>query len=218
MKTSCLLIPALCLLAHSPASAAVVIDNLTLGSQSSSQSISGPTATGFFGPTSFANREVAFSFTTASTSVYLTEIAFYVSLAKSILDPVRLTLSTGSTVPGGTNALILGEVAPATTTPTSQLLALAPSSQVQLAANTLYWMHVTVPVGAAVYSFQSTNSQIIEPGWALGNTWFQSPLSSWTEVTSGPQARIRLTVEPVPEASSALLGGCGVLLLLCRRR
>ena len=43
----------------------MVIDNLNLGTQSFSQTLSGPTATGFFGLNPMPNREVAFSFTTA---------------------------------------------------------------------------------------------------------------------------------------------------------
>jgi hypothetical protein len=208
-----------CLLATMPcARAAIVIDNLASGTQSSSQSLSGPTATGFFGPTPFANREAAFSFTTASTGVYLTELNFQISLSKLILDPIRITMSTGSSVPGGTNPLILGDVTPPASSPTSQLLTLIPSFQVLLAANTTYWMHLTVPTGAAVYSFQNTNSVVTEPGWALGNSWARDPSSSWNELVSGPQPRVRLTVEPVPEPSAILLGGCGFALTLRRRR
>jgi PEP-CTERM motif len=210
---------AACLLAMMPsANAAIIIDNLASGTQSSSQSLSGPTATGFFGPTPFVNREVAFSFTTASTNVHLTDLTLQISLSKAILEPVRITMSTGSTVPGGTNSMILGDVTPSSSTPTSQLLTLIPSFQVLLAANTTYWMHLTVPTGAAVYSFQNTNSVVTEPGWSLGNSWSRDPSSSWNELSSGPQARIRMSVEPIPEPSAMLLGGCGLALLLRRRK
>ncbi len=198
--------------------AAVVIDNLSLGTQSFSQTLSGPTATGFFLPTPMPDREVAFSFTTAGTDVYLTEFAFGVSIGKAILDPIRLTLSKGASVPGGIDPQVIGEVTPPATTPTSQILTLTPSLQVLLEANTQYWMHVTVPVGAAVYSFANTNNPVIEPGWILENSWSQNPQSPWSELTSGPQARIRMTVDAVPEPQAALLGGFGMLVLLLRRR
>ncbi len=199
-------------------SAAVVIDNLSLGTQSFSQTLSGPTATGFFFNNPMPDREVAFTFTTGGLNVYLTELSFGVAIGKAILDPIRLTLSKGSTVPGGTNPQILGEVTSPSSTPTNQILTLIPSLQVLLEANTQYWMHVTVPNGAAVYSFVNTNNQSLAPGWTLGNTWSQSPISPWSELTSGPQARIRMSVEAVPEPHAVLLGGVGCLLLLRRRR
>lgn len=198
--------------------AAVVIDNLNLGTQSFSQTLSGPTATGFFGLNPMPNREVAFSFTTAGLDVYLTEITFGVSIGKAILDPIQFTLSTGSSVPGGINPLVIGSVTPPSSSPTSQILTIAPSMTVLLQANTQYWFNVTVPSGAAVYSFTNTNNVVTAPGWSLGNTWSQFPGSPWSELDSGPQARIRMSVEAVPEPQAALLGGLGILLLLRRRR
>lgn len=199
--------------------AVVVIDNLTLGTQSSSLNLSGPTATtGFFTQLPFPDREIAFSFTTASADTYLTELVFAISIGKPILDPIQWTLSTGASAPGGTNSQVIGSVAPASSSPTSQQLTLVPSTTVLLEGNTTYWMHVTVPSGGALYSFQNTNSQVFEPGWALGNTWSKDPSNPWNELTSGPQARIRMSAEPVPEPSALLLGGCGLALLLRRRR
>lgn len=214
-------LPAACLLLAASSirsNAAVVIDNLSLGNQSFSQTLSGPTATGFFFNSPMPDREVSFSFTTAVDDVYLTQFEFGVSIAKAILEPIRLTLSKGSSVPGGIDPQVIGEVTPSSTSPTSQILSLTPSSQVLLEANTQYWMSVTVPVGAAVYSFVNTNSTVTAPGWSLGNSWSQNPQSPWSELTSGPQARIRMNVEAVPEPHAALLGGLGVLLLLLRRR
>lgn len=220
MKTTHLIPAAVAALIASVSSvrAAVVIDNLALGPQSFAQTLSGPTATGFFGFGSLADREVAFSFTTASHDVYLTELVFAVAIGKLILDPIQFTLSTGSAVPGGTNPLVIGSVTPPSSSPTNQVLTLVPQTSVLLESNTTYWMHVTVPNGAAVYSFQNTTSQVIEPGWSLGNTWSNFPGSTWSELTSGPQARIRMSVEAVPEPSAALIGGCGIILLLHRRR
>ena len=213
------LIPAAALTILVPSvQAAVVIDNLTLGAQSFAQTLSGPTATGFFGFGSLADREIAFSFTTGSQDVYLTELVFAVAVGKPILDPIQFALSTGAVVPGGTSPLVIGSVAPVSETPTNQTLTLVPGPTVLLENNTTYWMHVTVPSGAAVYSFQNTTSQVIEPGWSLGNSWANFPGSTWTELTSGPQARIRMSVEAVPEPAAALIGGCGIILLLRRRR
>lgn len=198
--------------------AAVVIDNLSLGNQSSSQSLSGPTATGFFGLQPFANREVAFSFTTGSQDTFLTELMFGIAIGKQILNPIQITLSTGSSVPGGINPITVGSVTPPSSTPTSQILTLVPSPTILLDANTLYWMHVTVPSGAAVYSFVNTNNVSTASGWTLGNSWSRSPGNPWSELDTGPQANIRMTVQPVPEPGACLLGGAGFLLLLRRRR
>jgi hypothetical protein len=194
--------------------AAVVIDNLATGSQSFSLSLSGPTATGFFGG-SFADREVAFSFTSGDYDATLNKIEFYVSIGKPILGPIQMTLSTGSSVPGGNDSVVLGSVTPASTSPTVQLLEITPVIPATLTANTLYWIHVTVPSGGAVYSFANTNTPQTESGWSLGNSWSRTPSTAWSELDSGPVARIRLTV---PEPSSALLGGLGLLLLLKRKR
>jgi hypothetical protein len=220
MKAKRLILPAMTVLIAvvSPANAVVVIDNLSLGTQSFAQTLSGPTATGFFGIGSLADREIAFSFTTGSQDVYLTELVFAVAIGKLILDPIQFTLSTGSAVPGGTNPLVIGSVTPPSSNPTNQVLTLVPQTTVLLESNTTYWMNVTVPNGAAVYSFQNTTSQVIEPGWSLGNTWSNFPGSTWSELTSGPQARIRMSVEAVPEPSAAMIGGCGMLMLLRRRR
>lgn len=195
---------------------AVVIDNLATGTQSYSASISGPEAPGFFFGT-FEDREVAFSFTTGSTAVYLTELTFVIAIGNSFRDPIQLTMSTGASVPGGVGPVVLGSVTPATS-PTSQTLTLNPTVPPLLSASTLYWIHVTVPAGKAIYSFANTNTPVIEPGWSLGTTWEQSPLSSWSELTSGPRARIRMTVDPIPEPGAALLlGSLGAIVLVKRR-
>lgn len=196
------------------ANAAVVIDNLANGTQSFSLSLSGPTTTGFLGGP-FADREVAFSFTTGNYDTTLNKIEFFVAIGKPILSPIQMTLSTGSSVPGGIDPVVLGTVTPASVNPTVQLLEIAPLVPPALTANTLYWIHVTVPSGGALYSFANTNTPIVEPGWSLGNTWSRTPFTTWSELDSGPVAKIRLTV---PEPSSTLLGGFGLLLMWRRKR
>jgi len=213
MKASLILAAIFGLLATGTSNAAVVIDNIAVGNQSFSLSLSGPTTTGFFGGP-FADREVAFSFTTGSYDTTLNELAFVVAIGKPILSPIQLELSTGSSVPGGIDPVILGSAAPTSVSPTVQLLSVTPAVPTPLTANTLYWVHVTIPSGGGLYSFANTDTPIVESGWSLGNTWNRTPFTAWTELDSGPVARIRLTV---PEPSSALLGGLGLLLLLKRR-
>lgn len=204
-------------LAAGAARAAVAIENLATGSQSSSLSISGPTAVGFFGG-QFNDREVAFSFTTGPEAVFLEELKFVIAVGSGTSSPLQISLSEGLSAPGGTNPLILGTASPVQGGGTVQTLTITPTLPPILTASTLYWAHVTVPAGNSVYSFNNTNTPTFASGWSLGNTWFYSPGSGWQELTSGPVARIRMTVEAVPEPQSALLGGLGMFMLLRRRR
>lgn len=205
------------LIVHLPAAGwgAVVIDNLAAGTQGFAASLSGPTAVGFFG-FPFANREVAFSFTSGPDLVRLTQMDFVVNITSSA-SPIQLMLSTGSSVPGGNDPVLIGSVAPAGNSPTTQTLTVVPASAIFLQPGTLYWVHFTVPSGSGNYTFNNGNAPVVDPGWSLGNTWSRSSsTSAWSELTSGPQARVRLTV--VPEPSALLLGACGLLAVLRRRR
>jgi hypothetical protein len=199
--------------------ATIVINNLAMGTQSFGASLSGPTAE-FFPGSPFDNREIAFTFTTGADVVTLTSLTFSVNVGAPSISPIEFTLSTGSAVPGGTGALSLGSVAPLSDTPVGQTLTLTPSSTVTLNAATEYWLHVTVPAGGGIYAFNNTNTPTFAPGWSLGNTWYYEPDfgGGWTEVTSGPKARISMNVATVPEPTTAVLGSMGALLLLRRRR
>lgn len=196
-------------------SGAVVIDNLAAGSQGFAASISGPSAVGFLG-FPFANREIAFSFTSGPDLVRLTQFDFMVNITSNA-SPIQVMLSTGSGVPGGNDPVLVGSAAPASTSPTTQTLTIVPAGSVFLQPGTLYWLHLTVPTGSGNYSFNNSNAPVVDPSWSLGNTWSRSSSTgAWSEITSGPQARVRLTV--VPEPSALLLGSCGLLLALRRRR
>jgi hypothetical protein len=163
---------------------------------------------------------VAFSFVSGPDSVYLTQLRFSISIGDVAIDPIQATLSTGGSVPGGINPITIGSAAPAAPTPIGQLLTIVPTAPIQLAANTSYWIHFTVPTGTAIYTINNNNAPVVDPGWTLGNTWYYEPDfgGNWSEVTSGPQARVELTVEAVPEASSLLLGLVATGLVLRRRR
>lgn len=217
MKLSHLILPVIAT-TLATTQAAVVIENLALGTQSSSLSLSGPTATGFLGINPFPDREIAFSFTTGNYDSYLTQLDFVIAIGKPFLDPIQFTLSTGSAAPGGIDPVVIGSVTPPSSSPTTQTLSLSPGPTILLEENTTYWMHVTVPSGSALYSFQNTNTPVIASNWSLGNTWYRSPGNPWAEINSGPQARIRMNVTPIPESTTSLLGAIGVLLLMRRRR
>lgn len=199
--------------------ATIAIDNLGAGTQGFAASLSGPTASfGFFG--TFEDRQVAFSFVSGPAPVELTQLRFSINIGDVSIDPIQATLSTGGSVPGGINPITIGSAAPTAPTPVGQLMTIVPAAPIQLAANTSYWIHFTVPTGSAIYTINNSNAPVIEPGWSLGNTWYYAPDfgGSWTEVTSGPQARVELTVEAVPEPGSALLGLVAGGMALRRRR
>lgn len=198
--------------------ATVVIDNLGAGTQGFAASLSGPSASFVFG--NFEDRQVAFSFVSGPAPVELTQLRFSINVGDISTDSIQATLSTGGSVPGGINPITIGSAAPAAPTPVGQLLTIVPVAPIQLTANTSYWIHFTVPTGTAIYTINNSNAPVIEPGWTLGNTWFFEPDfgGSWTEVTSGPQVRIEMTVEAVPEPSSTLLGLVAGVVALRRRR
>ena len=199
--------------------ATIAIDNLSTGTQGFAASLSGPSASfGFFG--TFEDRQVAFSFVSGPDNVHLTQLRFSINVGDVAIDPIQATLSTGASVAGGINPITIGGVGPLSPTPVGQLMTLAPQVPIMLSANTNYWVHFTVPTGSAIYTINNGNAPVLESGWTLGNTWYYAPDfgGSWTEVTSGPQARVELTVEAVPEPSGALLGLMAGGMALRRRR
>jgi hypothetical protein len=198
----------------SQARAVVVIDNLAAGPNNFASTVSGPVGGGFFAPP--PNRETAFSFVTGSNGSYLDLFELSVNISNNSVG-LRATISTGSSVPGGTGSTLIGTVAPASSTPVTQILTFAPASTILLTASTRYWVHLTVASGSGSYAVNNTTSQVIVPGWSLENSHYLDP-GGWNEVNSGPQARMRLTVTPVPEPTAPLLGGLGLLVLLRRRR
>jgi hypothetical protein len=196
------------------ARAVVVIDNLTVGPNSFATSVSGPVEGDIFAPP--PNLESAFSFFTGGTASFLDLLELSANVSDHSVG-LQATLSTGSAVPGGTGMTLIGTVTPVSPTPISQLLSFTPGSPILLAASTRYWIHLTVGSGTGSYTLNNTTSQIIEPGWSLENTYYYEP-GTWTELTSGPQARMRLNVTLVPEPGAVILGGLGTLLLIRRRR
>lgn len=196
----------------SDARAVVVIDNLTAGANSFATSITGPIGGGFFAPP--PNRQSVFSFVTGTDVSYLDTLQIVVNLANSS-SGMQAAISTGSSVPGGTGETIVATVN-AATSPITQTLTFTPMSTILLNAATRYWIRLSVPSGSGAFALNNTTGATTALGWTLENTHSYAP-SSWTELDSGPQARIRLSVTPIPETTSSMVGCIGVFLLLRRR-
>lgn len=198
------------------AQAVVVIDNLAAGTQGFAVTVSGPSPGGFFAPP--PNGEVAFSFVTGTDRTYINSLIVSVNVSNSS-QPLVATLSRGASVPGGVGEVEIGSVAGVSGGPITQTLTFVPGAQLILEASTRYWVHFTVDAGNGSYSVNNTNTPVVDPEWTLENSHYRSnSLNPWTEVTSGPQARVRLDVTVIPEPTAALLGGMGMLVLLRRRR
>lgn len=202
--------------------AALVIDNLGVSSGGSS-SASGPTAAFFGGLSPFPDREAAFNFTTGNSDAYLNELQISLAIGDNA-SPMLATLSTGSTAPGGTNPIALGAFAPASASPTIQTASFTQAvSTVLLTANTEYWVHLTVPTGAGIYTMSFSDTPTYANGYMLDEAWGFTPASGipptgWNLDNTSGVARIRLDVTTIPEPSTTLIAGLGLVTLLRRRR
>lgn len=198
------------------AQAVVVIDNLAAGTQGFAATVSGPTGGGFFAPP--PNGQAVFSFVTGTDRTYINSLSVSVNVSNSS-QPLVATLSSGPTIPSVAGPIEIGSVAGTVGGPITQTLTFVPGSQLILEAATRYWIHFAVNVGNGSYTLNNTNTPVVDPEWTLENSHYRSnSLSPWNEVTSGPQARVRLDVTVIPEPAAALLGGMGMLVLLRRRR
>jgi hypothetical protein len=204
------------------AEAVLVIDNFGT-SIGGSAAASGPTAAFFGGLSPFPDREAAFNFTTGGSNAYLNELQIILAVGDAS-SPMVATLSTGASVPGGTNPVALGTFAPVSALPTIQTATFTQTpSTILLTANTEYWVHLTVPTGAGIYTMSFSDTPTYSNGYALDEAWGYTPASGipptgWNLDGTSGVARIRLDVTPVPEPTAALLCGLGAIVLLHGRR
>ena len=192
--------------------AVVVIDNLANGTQGFSTGVSSPDRTGLFAS---PNNQTALTVTTGPAGGTLTSIDLVIGVVDNT-SPMIATMSTGPSVPGGTNPVTVDTVTPAAASGITTIT--FSNVGVAMAPNTTYWFHFTVASGQGSYSILNTNTPQEFLGWDLGNTWSLPTIGGWNEITSGPQARSRFNIAPVPEPASALLGSLAALILLRRRR
>ena len=197
------------------AGAAVVITNLTGGTQSFSSDISGPTAQVFSFP--IPNRQTAFSFTSGPT------LSTFVSLDALVTpgdnsSPLTATLSTGSSVPGGTNPINIGSFQASTFVAQVASFSAAPATTITLQPNTEYWVHLTVPSGGGIYSIQNADNATTASGWALNPTYQRADTAPWTPLSGNLRARVELTVDQIPEPGSTLLTIIALSAIALRRR
>ena len=202
------------LLAVTACRGAVVIDNLNSTTNGFSTGLTGPTAgiPPFF---SIPNHQTAFSFTTGPAADGLVSVQVAITVANNS-SAIAATLSTGSAVPGGGSPVSLGSVTPSATSG-STTITFTPGAAVPLAANTEYWVHLTVPAGGGYYGVLHAEGPAEALGFELGSSWQFTPSGGWVDIS--PQVRARITTEAViPEPGVTLAGGLGVLLLFRRRR
>lgn len=192
--------------------AVVVIDNIANGTQGFSTGVSSPDRTGIFAS---PNNQTALTVTTGPAGGTLTSIDMVIAVVDNT-SPIVATISTGASVPGGTNPVTFDTVTPAVASGITTIT--FSNVGVALTPNTAYWFHFTVASGQGSYSILNTNTPQEFAGWDLGNTWSLPTIGNWNEITSGPQARSRFNIAPVPEPASSLLGGLATLLLLRRHR
>lgn len=206
------LLPAILLATAPHLPAVLVIDNLDSGPNAFASSVTGPTA---FIPFSsnLPNRRAAFTFTTPSYNSELAELraVFNVNVLGS---PIEAILSTGPTVPGGTNPISLASVTPAAIA-NGQILDFTPTVAVALAANTQYWIDFVATSGGGIYTLANTDAPLVESGWTFGASYQYNTASGWSDLSPGMQARVSLDV--IPEAHSFLLV-VGSMSLLLRRQ
>lgn len=219
-----LLLPSLAVSATlATAPAAIVYDSITGASiGGSSTNITGPlTAINLFGtPIPFPDNQVAVRFETGAYPATIDQLDFVLNISNPAhLDPVSVTISSGPSTPGGVGLVPLGSATPTGAT-NPETLTIIPSSPINLAANSQYWLHFTAVGLEPFYSLGYAFGAPATTHWTLTDAWTYQPQTSttWSSV-SGPSPAIRIHgTETIPEPSLTLLGGLGWMLLLRRRR
>lgn len=166
------------------------------------------------------DEEVAVQFQTGAFPSTFDQLDFAInSFLPTSTDPIEVSLSSGPTAPGGVNPISLGSVTPSGGGGT-QVLTVAPSVPVPLAANTSYWLHFTTSGSDPIYTLGSIVGTNTSGSWSVTDVSILEPSVNPAWVTQPgliPALRIEAT-ESIPEPSTTLLGALGAIFALCTRR
>lgn len=208
MKTAsiALLGLALPLLLTTPASAVLVLDNLTGTTPSGTFSFKG---TGGVLP----YQEIGITLQVDNSSDFqLDSITFDFSGAVNTSGPAEVSLwTTGSGSPQGTHIATL--TGPGN--PSNILATYSPASTVLLSAGAEVFVLLRVPTGSGFYRLDGTADPFVVEDWSFGGSYLRSLAGSWTSIGGTPGLQVNATAVPEPAGAAAL--GIAALLFGIRR-
>lgn len=195
-----------CLAATSPLSAAIVLNNLP-ASASSSQTITGPTA-------SSGQLRYGFEFTVhgGDHELQAVTLQFGTPPVTPLADPLKISVWKSPSGPDNAVlvATLIGPNFPASTT--ADWL---PPSGTFLTDNTTYFLQMEVNSGNTAYPLNLTTSPLSGP-WDYEGSWTQSGSARWAPSPGVPPV-VQIKAAVIPEPLAGVLSGVGFLMLLRRR-
>lgn len=195
------------LLLTAPASAVLVLDNLTGTTPSGILSFKG---TSGFVP----YQEVGITLQVDNSSdFHLDSITFDFGGAINSSSPVEASLwTTGSGSPQG--SLIATLTGPGT--PNNILATYSPASTVLLSAGAEVFVVLRVPTGSGFYRLDGTTDPFVVEDWSFGGAYLRPLAGSWTAIGNVPGLQVNATAVPEPAGATAL--GVTALLFGIRRK
>lgn len=193
-----------------PASAAVVVSNLSNGDASGWD----------LGPAS-GLESVANSFTTGSEAGWIVNSAT-LNLVPDLVDPVvpdqAVTLTIAADSSGAPGATVGSFATSPPTIPGNSTWAAA--GTINLSPNTTYWLVASYAIEEVVYWTNTADlTSSGEPGWSIGDDALTLNGSTWEVLISDQPVLFELDASVVPEpGTSSLLLFTGLALLRRKRR
>lgn len=190
-----------------PASAVLVLDNVTGNTPSGVFSFKG---TGGVLP----YQEIGITLQVAPSSDFeLNSITFDFGGAVNSASPVEASLwTTGSGSPQG--SLITTLAGPAS--PSNILATYTPASPVVLSAAAEVFVVLRVPTGSGFYRLDGTADPFVVEDWNFGGAYLRPLTGSWTSIGGTPGFQVDATAVPEPSGAGSL--GVAALLLGIRRK
>lgn len=197
------------LILSAPASAVLVLDNVTGNTPSGVFSFKG---TGGVLP----YQEIGITLQIAPSSDFaLNSITFDFGGAINTSSALEVSLwTTGSGSPQG--SLITTLTGPGT--PSNILGSYTPASPVLLSAGTEVFVLLKVPTGSGFYRLDGTADPFVVEDWNFGGTYLRSLTGPWTSIGGTPGLQVDATAVPVPETAGPAALGIAVLLFGVRRK